>query len=153
MSALRYALHGQACGHLSISLTDSFQPTERQLSTRFGAGVPRRWRRLDSSSEELLCAAGGCEVNAFVGAVAERFRIGLAAAAERDRVACLEPVAFGVEESDVALNEVGPLSVGVIVTSFTVPPVCGARPLGVCERGALDGGLLNGREEAREGRG
>src|SRR5260370_41705074 len=67
----------------------------------------RRWRRLDSSSEEWLRAAGGCEVNAFVGAVAERFRVGLAAAAERDRVACLEPVAFGVEESDVALNEVG----------------------------------------------
>ena len=98
---------GRRAHILSISLTDSFQPTERQLSTRFGGGVPRRWRRLDSSSEELLGAAGGCEVNAFVGAVAERFRVGPAAAAERDRVACLEPVAFGVEESDVALNEVG----------------------------------------------
>src|SRR3954453_18658065 len=61
MSALRYALHGQACAHLSISLTDSFQPTERQLSTRFGAGVPRRWRRLDSSSKESLGAAAAAK--------------------------------------------------------------------------------------------
>src|SRR5436190_8377858 len=153
MSALRYALHGQACAHFSISLTDSFQPTERQLSTRFGGGVPRRWRRLDSSSEELLGAAGCCEVNAFVGAVAERFRVGLAAAAERDRVVYLEPVAFGVEESDVALNEVGAV-VGRCDCDVVHCSSClWCAPARRMRAGALDGGRLSGREVAREGRG
>jgi len=41
---------GRRAHILSISLTDSFKPTERQLSTRFGGGVPRRRRRLENVS-------------------------------------------------------------------------------------------------------
>src|SRR6266540_3544501 len=114
---------GRRAHILSISLTDPFQPTERQLSTRFGGGVPRRWRRLDSSSNELSGAAGGCEVNAFVGAVAERFRVGLAAAAERD---C-----------------------DVVHCSSCL----WCTPARRMRAGAPDGGLVSGREVAREGRG
>jgi hypothetical protein len=108
---------------------------------------------LDSSSKELLGAAGGCEVNAFMGAVAERFRVGLAAAAKRDRVAYLEPVAFGVEESDVAVNEVravvGRCDCDLVHCSSCL---CCA-PARRMRAGALDGELISGREVAREGPG
>jgi hypothetical protein len=75
------------------------------------------------------------------------------AAAERDRVACLEPVAFGVEESDVAVNEVGAV-VGQCDCDVVHCPSClCCAPARRMRAGALDGGLVSGREGAREGRG
>jgi hypothetical protein len=69
----------------------------------------------------VRCSTRCFVLQRFVGSVAERFRSGAAAAAKEDGglVGEVVVVSVGVDDSGGPLDQVGPLSVGVILTMVT----------------------------------